>query len=197
MLSVVFLAAFFLANKPGVFGQVPEGSGDISVRVVQGEGAINSIRLRRAHDPAVQVLNARGEPLAGATVTFLLPATGPGGSFQDQGLSLTLQTDQKGMAIGRGLQPNRLAGQFRIRVTASSRGAVASASITQTNAEPGTSGGNSKKILILSLVGAAAVGGVIAATQGGGSGSTAAPVTPGSSSAVTIVAGSPVFGPPR
>jgi hypothetical protein len=195
---VVLIAVALVGSGRALPGQVPGAPGELSVRVVQGEGAINSIRLRRAAEPAVQVLNSQGGPVAGATVTFLLPATGPSGTFQGQGLSLTMQTDAKGMATGRGLRPNRLAGQFRIRVTASFRGSAASTSVAQTNAEPVASSGTSKKILIFSLVGAAAAGGIIAATQGGGSGSSATPGNPGgSTSAVTIVAGSPVFGPPR
>src|ERR1035437_1004024 len=63
----------------------------ISLRVVEGDGAINSIRLHRAHNPVVQVLDPTGQPVAGATVTFLLPATGPSGTFGDNGLSITMQ----------------------------------------------------------------------------------------------------------
>src|ERR1051326_3231269 len=87
------------------------------VRVVEGDRAINSIKLRRGHDPVVQVVDATGEPVAGTAVTFLLPASGPSATFGDAGLSLTVQTDRRGMAAARGLKPNRLEGQFRIRVT--------------------------------------------------------------------------------
>src|SRR5215831_15520270 len=83
----------------------------ISIRVVQGDNAINSIRMRRGHDPVVQVLDSTGEPLANATVSFLLPASGPSATFGDGGLSLTVQTDEHGMAVGRGLIPNRVEGQ--------------------------------------------------------------------------------------
>src|SRR5580700_10985036 len=94
----------------------------INIGAVEGDGAINSIRLRRAHEPVVRVVNSIGQPVSGATVTFLLPATGPSGSFLDGGLSLTTQTDSQGKAVGRGLRPNAIAGQFRIRVTASWKG---------------------------------------------------------------------------
>src|SRR5690242_13164531 len=103
----------------------------ISVRIVQGDGAINSIRMRRGHDPVVQVLAANGEPLPEASVVFLLPASGAGATFPS-GLSFTTQTDARGMAVGRGLVPNRVEGQFRIRVTASAKGEAASATLTQT-----------------------------------------------------------------
>ena len=70
-----------------------EAQTSISIRAVQGDNAINSIRMRRGHDPVVQVLDASGEPLARATVSFLLPASGAGATFGDSGLSLTVQTD--------------------------------------------------------------------------------------------------------
>src|SRR3989442_1467675 len=73
----------------------------IAIRVVEGDRAINSIKLRRGHDPVVQVLDATGEPVTGAAVTFLLPASGPSATFADGGLSLTVQTDRRGMAAAR------------------------------------------------------------------------------------------------
>ena len=74
----------------------------LSIRVMQGDNAINSIRMRRGHDPVVQVLDSSGEPLANATVSFLLPSSGPSATFGESGVSLTVQTDDRGMAIGRG-----------------------------------------------------------------------------------------------
>ena len=179
----------------------------ISIRVVEGDGAINSIRLHRAHDPVIQVLDHTGEPLAGATVTFLLPASGPSGTFQDNGLSQTMQTGRDGRAAARGLRPNAVAGQFRIRVTASWQGQAASAALTQTNAEPVAKSKSSKTIVILAIVGAAAAGGIAAAAGGHGAASTAASAsatgasaggTTGSTSpGAVIVPGTPGFGPPH
>ena len=166
----------------------------ITIRVVQGDNAINSIRMRRGHDPVVQVLDPSGEPLGNATVSFLLPASGPSGTFGETAQSLTVQTDDRGMATGRGLVPNRIEGQFRIRATASYRGESASASLTQTNAEAPSNSSRAKWIGIAAAIGGAAAGGIVFATRGNGSspgGGT------GSNSSGTIVAGSPSFGPPR
>jgi hypothetical protein len=185
----------FLTILPlSVHGQT---SPPVSIHVVEGASAINSIKLRRGHDPVVQVVNGSGEPIAGATVTFLLPASGASGTFADNSLSVTVQTDSRGMAAGRGLKPNKLAGQFRIRVTTSWRGEAATASLMQTNAEPEVKSNNSKWVVIAVVVGGAAAGGALAATRGGGS--TASPSTPvpTTPSASTIVAGTPSFGPPR
>jgi hypothetical protein len=162
---------------------------------VEGQNAINTVRLHRARDPVVQVLRG-DEPVAGASVTFLLPASGPGVQFADGSLSQTVQTDSSGMGRATGLRPNALAGPFRIRVAASWRGATALVVVDQTNAEPAVSSGRTKKILILALGGGAAAG-VIAALAGGKSGggqTSASTITAG---AATVTAGTPTLGPPH
>jgi len=171
--------------------------GPISIRVLEGDNAINSIRIRRGHDPVVQVLDSSGEPLADATVSFLLPASGPGATFPT-GISLTLQTDSKGRAVGLGLVPNRIEGQFRIRATASWRGETASAVIAQTNAEPASRSAHSKWIVIALAVGGAAAGGVVAASHGSKTSSAeSGGTTGGTSSGSGIIPGTPSFGPPK
>jgi len=168
----------------------------VTIRVVEGDRAINSIKMQRGRDPVVQVIDARGEPVAGASVTFLLPASGPSATFADKSLSLTVQTDRRGMAIARGLKPNRVEGQFRIRVTTSWRGESATATLMQTNAEPAAKSNSSKWIVIAVVVGGAAAGGAVAAMHGGSSSGAAA--TPGGTAGPsTIVAGAPSFGPPK
>jgi len=169
----------------------------IVLRVAQGDNAINSIRLRRGHDPVVQVIDPSGEPLRNATVSFLLPAAGPSGTFGESGLSLTVQTDDRGMATGRGLIPNRIEGQFRIRATASWRGEAASATITQTNAEAVATSSRNKWIAIIAAAGGAAVGGIVLASRGGSSSGGVTGGSTGSTSTGTIVPGTPTFGPPR
>lgn len=168
---------------------------DFSIKIVEGDGAINSIRLHRGHDPLVRLVNAEGEPIVGATVTFLLPATGASGSFGDSGLSLTVTTAGDGTAAGRGLRPNGIAGQFSIRVIASWNGLPASATLTETNAEPTTHAGRSKKIVIAAAIAGAAIGGVAAAAaqkSGSSSPSSTASNAPGS-----ISSGTPIIGPPH
>jgi hypothetical protein len=179
------------------FAQAPAG---ISIRILEGDGAINSIRLHRAHDPVVQVLDRTGEPVSGATVTFLLPASGPSGEFQSSGLSLTIDTGPDGRAAAHGLRPNALPGQFRIRVAVSYQGQAANTTLTQTNAEPVVKSKSSKTIVILAVIGAAVAGGAAAAASHGGSSNSSTPPTGntgGSSSGAVIVAGSPGFGPPH
>lgn len=174
----------------------------ITIHVLQGEGAINSIRQHRGHDPVVRVVDRSGEPVAGAAVTFLLPATGPSGTFENNGLSLTLPTGADGTAAAHGLRPNRLEGRFQIRVTASWRGENAAITIPQTNAEPAPVTHTSRIIAIVAIAGGAIAGGVLAAAHGGSSNSAAsqpAGATTGGTTATgaTITPGTPVLGPPH
>lgn len=171
----------------------------IAIRVVQGDNAINSIRMHRGHDPMVQVLNNSGEPVPHATVSFILPATGASARFGDQGLSLTVDTDEHGIAAGRGLEPNNVEGQFRIRVTASWRGDAVNATIQQTNAEPAVKTGHTKWVVIAAVVAGGAAAGGLAALHGGKGSTQAATISNGPSgpTGATISAGTPSFGPPH
>ncbi len=189
---VVFLTPLVCAAQ----STSPRTSAEIHIRIVQGDGAINSIRLHRGHDPVAQVLHNDGEPLSGATVTFLLPASGPGGVFERSGLSFTTQTDARGFAAARGLAPNRTPGPFRIRVVASWRGQAANASVSQTNADPVAASRKGRKIAILALIAGGIAGGAAAAlAHGGGAGSTAAAT--GAAQGGPIPAGTPSIGPPH
>lgn len=168
----------------------------IKIVIQEGQGAINNIKERRAKEPVVQVLHEDGEPAVGATVTFLLPDTGASGAFNDGAHVLTVQTDAKGQAVGRGLRPNQTAGRFQIRVTASFHGQTASAVIAQINAEPAAGGGGSKKFLIIALIGGAAAGGLVAA-MGHKSGGSTAPPTVTNPPGTVLVPGTPSIQPPH
>jgi hypothetical protein len=163
------------------------------IEVVEGDGAINNIRLHRAKEPVVRVVDSSGQPLPNVAVTFLLPETGASGTFAAGLSSLTAMTDANGQAVGRGLRPNNHTGQFQIRVTASYRGEAATAIVTQTNAEPVQAGGSSKKILIVALIGGAAAAGAAVALSKGKSSSAAPPPPP---AGAVITPGAPTFGHP-
>lgn len=163
------------------------------IEVLEGDGAINNIRLHRAKEPVVRVVDQDGHPLPSVAVTFLLPGTGASGAFADGKTSLTVMTDEKGEAVGHGLRPNSSAGQFQIRVTTSFQGQAATANLSQTNAEPAQGGISSKTILIVALAGGAAAVGAAVLSKGKSSGSQPPPANPGA----IISPGNPVFGPPR
>jgi hypothetical protein len=165
----------------------------LNIRVVEGQGAINNVRTRMARAPVVELRDEQGHPIAGASVTFQTPATGPSAQFGAEHLLVT-QTDSEGRATGLGLAPNEVAGPFEIRVTASLSGKTASATIKQINASPPESR-SSKKALWIALGVGAAAGGALAAAHGHGS-SPATPPAPSSTSA-TLVVGPTSFGPPH
>jgi hypothetical protein len=168
----------------------PEG---LRVVVVEGQGAMNNIRDHTARAPVVRVEDSQERPVAGATVNFTLPDLGASGFFPDGRTALSTTTDQNGLAVGRGLRPNNVAGRFQIRVTASQQGSGGSATITQVNvAPPAAKGGSGKKIVIAVLVAAAAGGAALAVRGKSNSGGTTPPP-----SGTTITPGSPVVGPPR
>lgn len=187
-LSCLVLLPFLLLSAQDV------PTNDLKVEAVEGDGAINSIRLKRGHDPVVRVQDSAGKPIAGATVTFLLPRSGASGTFLGGGLSLTTQTDSQGRAVGRGMRPNAVEGQFRIRVTASWHGSEDATTLSQTNAEPAAKSSHTKLIVILALAGGAAAAGAALAARGGNSNpaSAGAPASGGS-----ISVGTPSIGPPH
>jgi hypothetical protein len=171
----------------------------VKILVVEGQGAINNIKVARAKEPVIEVVDQNGAPIKGASVTFILPDTGPSAMFWDDSRILTTMTDEKGRAAGRGLHSNNLVGQYQIRISASYSGQTAHAVMAQTNAEPAAAvrGGSSKKFLWIALVGAAAAGGAIAA-MGKSSSSGSSPASfPATSSGAVITPGSPSFGPPH
>lgn len=163
----------------------------LKIVILDGEGAINDIKQRIAREPIVEIRDENDRPLSGALVVFTLPDRGAGGLFADGSRSLMVHTDSKGQVVARGLQPNKTAGQFRIRVDASHQGLTANSSIAQTNVL-GTAvaaGISAKWITILSIVGGAAAVGVVAATRGGSESS--------SSGSTTLSPGRTTVGPPR
>ncbi len=184
--------------------QRPASPASLKIDVLEGEGAINNIRLHRAKEPVVRVVDEKNQPVRGASVTFLLPDMGPGAEFPGDVRALALLTDERGQAVARGLASNGIVGKFQIHVAASYQSQRATAVINQVNAEPGgaASGGPSKKILLLALIGGAAAGGVAFAVSHGGGGGGTGPVSTqpaGSSTPVGIVIapGTPVFQPPH
>jgi hypothetical protein len=158
----------------------------IEIVIVQGEGAINNIKLGVKPDPVVLIQDENQKPVPGATVTFFLPAEGPSGLFPNQSRILTLFSDDKGKAMARGIRLNPDIGLMRIRVTASLFSQTASALITETNvtpaalqkgkyqpppaaaaSEPKKGFGKKKLILILAVVGAGAAGAYVATHKSG------------------------------
>ncbi len=167
----------------------PQAPG-LNIVLVEGEGAINNVKLRTAREMVVRVEDQNHKPVAGAAVAFTLPSQGAGGTFAHGSRLLTVLTDQNGQAVVKAMRPNRVLGSFKINVTASFQGQTATAAITQTNVLAGAAsaaaggaaaggaaaggtaaGGLSAGVIAGIVVGAAAVaaGVGVAVTRGGGS----------------------------
>jgi hypothetical protein len=179
------LVGFLVVNL-----SVAAQDGSLHLVVLEGDGAINNVRSSRAKEPVIRVEDANNRGVAGAVVTFQLPNGGAGAFFGDGGSSLTLTTDDRGEAVARRLHANRIAGTFQIRVSASLRGQMTAASITQTNVDPG-SHTSSRKIALLAVLGGAAAGGAALAFHG------KAKSAPPASPTTVVVPGTPVIGGPE
>lgn len=116
------ISAALWAQQPG-----------LQISVLAGEGASNNIDNRQTTAPVVQVVDAQGEPVAGAEVRFAAPLTGPTVTFFGGVNAVTLRTDPEGRAQAPAILPNTYEGPFTIEVTASQEGRGATASIHQTN----------------------------------------------------------------
>jgi hypothetical protein len=194
-----FLSIFLttLLSVPQVFGQAPETAASnapvLHISVLEGNNAINSLSSGRSVTPVVEVRDQNDFPVEGATVTFTLPASGPGGTFRGNQVSYSARSDSHGQ-VSAPFLVNGLAGKFRIQVTATAGNRKGEAWIAQTNATGEYAGVAAprhpwyKKWYVWAVIGGAAAGvATWAATRNSGS-------APGSSSgAITITAGGPVF----
>jgi hypothetical protein len=161
---IMLLSGFPNSARAQAQGSAPA---KLNIDIIEGEDAINNIRLRTAREPIVEVTDENHKPIAGALVLFALPTSGPSAEFANGAHTLSVVTDAQGRAIATGLRPNTIPGRFEIRVNASYRGATAERRIRQRNAKPGLSTG-AKVTIISSIVAAAAAGIAIGLTRGGG-----------------------------
>lgn len=203
----VLLCALLVATPSSGWAQASQPEPlTLNIVIVEGEGAVNNIRQRVAREPIVRVEDQNRKPVAGASVVFLLPSDGASGVFPGSQRMVTVQTNQNGEAVARGLRPNNVAGDFVIRVTASFQGATATAVINQTNALLGAAaaagaggaaaaGISGKVLAIIGIAAAAAVGGGVYAATRGDNGNGGAPGTP-TRTPTSITIGSPTVGAP-
>ncbi len=177
---------------------VGQDPGRLQIRILEGEGALNNIKRKLAHNPQVVVMDADGRPVAGAAVVFKFPFSGPSASVQG-GRTYEGRTDGDGRIAVVGMTPNDVEGRFVIAVEATKDGSSGRTVIPQSNTmaggreEAGATGGNRKLwIGILALAGGGAAAGM-AAMRGGNSssGATAA------AASTTLSVGSVTIGGPR
>ena len=135
-LSSSALAAVLVPALLGAQQPTAPGPTTLQIAVLQGEGARNSILAGTSTPPLVEVRDQSGKPVAGAEVTFRLPASGPSGVFSEWMRTETVRTNLQGQAKPTGLIPNAPEGRFQILVTAAMGKATAEAAINQTNIDP-------------------------------------------------------------
>jgi hypothetical protein len=184
-LSLCFLIAGGEACTASAQSSAPPTS--LQIVILDGEGALNNVKLRTAHEPIVQVQDENHKPVAGAAVIFLLPNSGPGGTFNGA-LSFSTITDAEGKAVAQGLMPNQITGHYQIQVRAKYNDLSTETTIAQENFLEKTSGPShaGHPLVKWVLIGAAAAGAGIAigiATSQG-------------SHSTTITAGQPTVGAP-
>ena len=136
---------------------------------MDGEGAVYPIGARATRGITLQVTDETGKPVDGATVSFMLPEDGPGGSFSTGSKTEIVTTHADGRAGAWGMQWNRTAGRFEIRITAvkgqARAGTVCAQFLTETS--PRASRGPHKWLWISLAVAGAAAGGVASAALAG------------------------------
>ena len=104
----------------------------LTIKVLEGEDGVNIVQKNTAVKPVVEVRDRNNLPVAGATVVFILPDSGPSATFARGGRVLTVRTNSAGRASATGMHPVGM-GAFNIGVTASFQNQVATATIAQTN----------------------------------------------------------------
>lgn len=188
--AVLALCSLLVSSFPVAQAQSPEPHPALVITILEGEGALNDIRQRTAREPIIQVEDENRKPIAGAIVLFTMPSSGPGGTFAGGLQSLSTVTDSAGRAVGHGLTPNNISGNYEINVKVSYNGSNTETTIHQQNksgqsstTQRATRAVSAKTIII--VVAAAAAAGAVAAIlslQGG--------------SSTTITAGTPTVGAP-
>ena len=193
------LAQTLVALLAAALAYGADGPSVLAIRVTEGDGAVYPKGSRATRGLTVLVTDETGRPVEGATVSFSLPAEGPGGVFTSGSKTEIAITHADGSASVWGMQWNRTAGPFEIRVTAIKGAARAGAVSGQTLSDAVEAKGDppakmrgglgSHKLLwIAVIVAGAAVAGVAGVVSGKSSAAASSPST-------ALVIGAPSLGP--
>ena len=190
--TVVFAVVILLTWQAAFAQEVPT---QLNLVVVSGDNALYRTGERVTQAPQVRVEDQDHKPIVGAAVVFTLPSSAATGDFERGGKTLTVVTDDMGLAAARGLRISEEPGRFDILVNVAYRGLTANAAITQFSTAPGgapqhkptTNGGGSKKWIIIAVIaGAAGAAGAVIASHGSSSSSSGSGGGGGGGGAVTI-----------
>lgn len=163
--------------------QAPQGAMKLNIVVISGDGAINNIKSRTARETIVEVRDENNKPVAGASVVFLLPDSGPGLVSSNGSRMLTSMTDANGRAAARGLKPNGQSGRFNLQVRANYQQSFGQLAIAQTNMVAAGAAISGLTVALIAVGAAAAAGTAYAVTRDNGPGRATVGVNPGTPSA--------------
>jgi hypothetical protein len=196
LIRVIRILSFFFAAAGLAWGA--DTAPTLEIRVVEGDGGVYAAGSRATRGVTVLVIDTDGRPVDGATVSFSLPSEGPGGVFASGNRTEAVTTHGDGHAAAWGMQWNRLAGPFEIRITAVkgraratiiSSQSLAPADKAVASSKVNRGGGNHKILWIAVAVAGAAVAGVAGASMGKSSSGAAATT----SSTATTQIGTPTI----
>jgi hypothetical protein len=139
---------------------------DLQIRVVEGDGAVYALGSRATRGITVEVTNETGKPVDGVTVSFQLPDDGATGAFSNATKTEIATTGADGRASVWGMQWNRTAGAFEVRITATKgdarAGTVVSQSLTAGGEHAARHARGSHKWLWIALAVAGGAGAAVA-----------------------------------
>lgn len=183
------VSVFGQTNQPAVMPTIET----LKIRILEGNSAVNNTTTGLYLPIVVEVRDSNEAPVEGATVTFELPASGPGGVFSDGKTIYVSKSNFQGQAMSQGFQPNNQQGSFQIKVTAVLGRQSGRAVVRQSNSthdfgaeKPKASiwKPTKKKVIILGAIAGTATW--LALRSRGNS-----------TTAITLSTGPVVFGPPR
>jgi hypothetical protein len=197
--SFVRLCVLLISPLPALWAAQPAPPAEkLKIVVVEGEGGINNIHQHTTQAPSVRVEDENQHPVPGAVVVFALPTDGPSGVFQNRVKTLTVTTNEQGLASARGFKPNVVSGEMQIHVNVSHQGRTGRATITQFNMTvPTAKAGSGKLLIIIALVRAGAAGGAYAGLHKNGSSSQSTVAQPSVAVPIGITPGTGTVGPPQ
>jgi hypothetical protein len=90
----------------------------LNLRVVEGEASVYAVGSRATRGITVEITDEFARPVAGASVSFMLPESGPSGVFGGGKRTEVGITNAEGKASVWGMQWNKSPGTVEIRITA-------------------------------------------------------------------------------
>lgn len=166
----------------------------LRIVIVESGKVTNNIKSRTAREVIIQVEDTNRRPVSAASVSVFLPGQGPSGVFANDQTSFIANTGPDGR-LRFTLRPNRVPGEFQIRLAASAGGKTGAAVLAQTNIVAAAAIGGISTAAIVAIVAGAAAAGVTVVAAGGGGGKQTVSQSP--SIGIGIGAGVVVIGPPQ